>query len=184
VAAPTERRAVTGQRLTQPSSGLRSRLRGGRVAPRRASRAVRAFQWLLVLATAAALIVDAVVHLRDAHFYDGAAGGWVTEGQLFRAQAAVALLVAGWLLLRRRPVSWLTALLVAASAFAAVLLYRYVNVGQLGPLPRMYEPSWDAPGKLPSAYAEGTGAVLAALGLLLAIRSNRRQDPSPPTTSR
>src|SRR5664280_2386199 len=80
-----------------------------------------------------------------------AAGGWVTEGQLFRAQAAAALLVAG-------------------SAFAAVLLYRYVNVGQLGPLPRMYEPSWDAPGKLPSAYAEGTGAVLAALGLLLACQ--------------
>ena len=67
------------------------RLRGGRVLPRRASRVVRTFQWLLVLATAAALIVDAVVHLRDAHFYDGAAGGWVTEGQLFRAQAAVAL---------------------------------------------------------------------------------------------
>jgi hypothetical protein len=34
------------------------------------------------------------------------------------------------------------ALAVAGSALGAILLYRYVNVGQLGPLPNMYEPAW------------------------------------------
>jgi hypothetical protein len=62
--------------------------------------------------------------------------------------------------------SWILALLVAASALGAVLLYRYVDVGQLGPLPDMYENTWQVPGKLLSAWAEGAAVVLAGLGLL------------------
>jgi hypothetical protein len=58
------------------------------------------------------------------------------------------------------------ALLVGASALAAVLLYRYVDVGAVGPLPDMYENTWQVPGKLLSAYAEGAAVVLAGLGLL------------------
>jgi hypothetical protein len=57
-------------------------------------------------------------------------------------------------------------LAVAASALAAVLLYRYVDLGVLGPLPDIYENTWQVPGKLLSAYAEGAAAVLAGLGLL------------------
>ncbi|MGH9055308.1 MAG: hypothetical protein ACRDYY_05495 [Acidimicrobiales bacterium] len=34
------------------------------------------------------------------------------------------------------------AFLVAGSAFGAIIVYRYVNVGRLGPLPDMYEPVW------------------------------------------
>jgi len=45
-----------------------------------------------------------------------------------------------------------------------VLLYRYVDVGTIGPLPNMYEPTWQVPGKPLSAYAEGGAAVLSALG--------------------
>ena len=52
-----------------------------------------------------------------------------------------------------------------ASALAAVLLYRYVDVGALGPLPDMYENTWQVPGKLLSAFAEATAVVLATLGL-------------------
>ena len=66
-----------------------------------------------------------------------------------------------------RRASWAAALLVAASALGAVLLYRYVDVGQLGPLPNMYENTWQVSGKLLSASAEGAAVVLAALGLLV-----------------
>jgi hypothetical protein len=69
-------------------------------------------------------------------------------------------------LVRPRPSSWLAAMVVAGSALAAVLLYRYVDVGPLGPLPDMYENSWQVPGKLLSAWAEGAAVVLAGLGLL------------------
>jgi hypothetical protein len=76
--------------------------------------------------------------------------------------AAAALLVLVW----PRRSSWILTLLVAASALGAVLLYRYVDVGQLGPLPNMYENTWQVPGKLLSAWAEGAAVVLAGLGLL------------------
>jgi hypothetical protein len=69
-------------------------------------------------------------------------------------------------LVRPRPSSWLVGLLAGASALAAVLLYRYVDVGSLGPLPDMYENTWQVPGKLLSAYAEAAAVVFATLGLL------------------
>jgi hypothetical protein len=54
------------------------------------------------------------------------------------------------------------------------MLYRYVDVGSLGPLPNMYEPTWTSPYKLMSAYAEGTGAVLTGFGLAVAGLENLR----------
>ncbi len=75
---------------------------------------------------------------------------------------AVALLVLVW----PRLGSWVAALLVSASALGAVVLYRYVDVGKLGPIPNMYENTWQVPGKLLSAYAEAAAVVLAGLGLL------------------
>jgi hypothetical protein len=64
-------------------------------------------------------------------------------------------------------------LLVSAGGLAAVLLYRYVDVGPLGPLPDMYENTWQVPGKLLSAYAEGAAVVLAGLGLRVHRGSTR-----------
>jgi hypothetical protein len=125
----------------------------------------RFVSWTLRVATAGALGVDAVVHWQNAPAYDDI-GTTLTQGALFRAEAAVAVAVGLLVLIRPRPSSWLAALLVAASALAAVLLYRYVDVGALGPLPDMYENTWQVPGKLLSAYAEGAAVVLAALGLL------------------
>ena len=61
----------------------------------------------------------------------------------------------------------MAALAVAASALAAVLLCRYVDVGALGPLPDMYENTWQVPGKLLSAVAEAAAVVLATLGLFI-----------------
>jgi hypothetical protein len=68
---------------------------------------------------------------------------------------------------RPQPSSWLAALAVAASALGAVLLYRYMDVGALGPLPDMYENTWQVPGKPLSAAAEAAAVVLATLGLLV-----------------
>jgi hypothetical protein len=132
--------------------------------------------YALRLATAAALVIDAVVHLRDAHFYDVSVGSFLlTQGQLFRIQAGVAIAAALLVLVWPRWPSWLFALLVAGSAAAAVVTYTYVNVGPVGSLlPNMYEPSWGPPGKVFSAYAEGAGALLALAGLAYALARARR----------
>jgi hypothetical protein len=129
--------------------------------------------WVLRVGTAAALVVDAVVHWRDASFYDSSVVTF-SQGELFRIQAAVAIAVAVAVLVWPRRLIWLIAFLVAASAVGAVVLYTYVNVGSLAFLPDMYEPSWGPPGKALSAIAEGAGALLALGGLIWSIRRARR----------
>jgi len=122
--------------------------------------------WALRVGTAAALGIDATVHLQNAAAYDGVKATF-TQGGLFRFEAGVAMAAALLVLLWPRRTAWIAAFLVAASALGAVLLYRYVDVGQLGPIPNMYENTWQVPGKLLSAYAEGAAVVLAGLGLLV-----------------
>ncbi len=61
---------------------------------------------------------------------------------------------------------WALCVLVLASALGALLLYRYVDVGTLGPLPNMYEPAW-FPKKTAAAFAEAVGLVTAFAGLLI-----------------
>jgi hypothetical protein len=104
--------------------------------------------------------------------------GGISQGQLFRAEAAVAVAVGLLVLVRPRPSSWLAALLVGASALGAVLLYRYVDVGALGPLPDLYENTWQVPGKLLSTLAEAAAVVHAGLGLLT-HRTHSRSEPLP-----
>jgi hypothetical protein len=124
-------------------------------------------------AAAATLFIDAYVHVHDAGFYDAVRSSVLSQGTLFRLQAVVALAVGLVLLIRPRRLWWAVALLVLGSAFGAVLLYRYVDVGALGPLPNMFEPTWALPGKLASAWAEGTGTALTTLGLVLSILAHR-----------
>jgi hypothetical protein len=104
------------------------------------------------VATAALLGIDSYVHARDTAFYDAVRTLALSQGTLFRLEAAVAALV------------------------AVALLYTYVDVGRLGPLPNMYEPTWALPGKTASARAEGAGIVLAAAGML---RTRRVRPPGP-----
>jgi Ni/Fe-hydrogenase subunit HybB-like protein len=130
---------------------------------------------VLALGVAVALAIDAYVHATSAGFYDPVQGGLITEGNLFRAEVLVSGAVA--LLLLLRPSRWTltAALLVAASALAAVVLYRYVDVGPIGPIPDLYEPTWAAPGKLLSAFAEGFAVLLSTVGIVLArARRHRR----------
>jgi hypothetical protein len=128
----------------------------------------------LAVATAALLAVDAYVHLRDAGLYDGLTTSPLNEGTLFRGQAIAAIVVGIALLIQPRPVVWVVAAVVAAGAAAAVLLYTYVDVGALGPLPDLYEPTWALPGKSASALAETMATVLALAGLAVALRTRRR----------
>ncbi|HWA65412.1 MAG TPA: hypothetical protein VG899_03465 [Mycobacteriales bacterium] len=128
---------------------------------------------VLRLLAAAGLVVDAVVHLNFASRYDPI-GGTLSQGDVFRIESAVALLVAAALLVGPwRQASYLVAFLVAASAFGGVMLYRYVDVGALGPIPNMYEPVWFGQKTL-SAYAEAAAAVAALIGFLRAMLIARR----------
>ena len=124
---------------------------------------------LLRLLVAAALVTDAVVHLRQAPGYQLANPQGIGEGNLFYLESAAAILVALYVLVRGSRPAYLLALLVAASALAAVLLTRYVDMPAIGPIPAMYEPTWFFDKTL-SAVAEGVGAVLAVIGLAVGRR--------------
>lgn len=113
------------------------------------------------------LVVDAVVHVRLASQYQLAQPGGVGQGTLFRVEAVVALLAAVYVLVRGSRPAFLVAALVALSALAAVVLYRYVEVPALGPIPTMYEPVWFFEKTL-SAVAQGAAGALALCGAVLA----------------
>lgn len=122
------------------------------------------------LVAAAGLVYVAYAHLDLAASFDANAAS-VSQGLLFRVEAILASVAALLVLIsRRRVVSVLVALL-AAGALGAVLLYRYLDVGALGPLPNMYEPIW-YPEKIFSAVAAG-GALLAAWYLLFSRYQQR-----------
>lgn len=125
---------------------------------------------LLSLLVAAGLVVDAVVHLRLAPQYQIAQPGGIGQGNLFRIEAAVAVLAALFLLVRPGRTSFGFAALVALSAFAAVVLYRYVDVPAIGFVPSMYEPVWFFQKSL-SAVVEAASGVLALAG---AVRTGHR----------
>lgn len=134
---------------------------------------------VLRIAIAVCLVVDAVVHLQLAGNYDRAASGGIGAGNLFRIEAAAAILVALYVLLSGSRWSYGAAAVVALSAFVAVVLYRYVDVPAIGPIPSMYEPIW-FPQKTLTAVAEGLGGVLAVYGLaVLGRRSGRRKSRRP-----
>jgi len=130
---------------------------------------------LLRLLAAAGLAVDAYVHTDLAGRYD--TGGTLSESRLFLIQAALAAAAALGIVVRGRRLEAAVGFVVAAAALGAVLLYRFVDVGSLGPLPNMYEPIWYRE-KTISAIAEGV-AVAACLALF-AVRQRRRSRRAAP----
>ncbi|MBR7827331.1 hypothetical protein KDK95_13520 [Actinospica sp. MGRD01-02] len=116
--------------------------------------------------------MDAYVHADLAGQFDGN-GTHVTQGTLFRVQAGLAALAALLVLVRGKRLAAAFALLIAASALGAVLLYRYVDVGALGPLPNMYEPIWYTE-KTVSAIAEAVAAAAGAALLVIQLVPRRR----------
>ncbi|MFD7917806.1 hypothetical protein ACFV3R_00975 [Streptomyces sp. NPDC059740] len=122
------------------------------------------------LLAAAGLAVDAWVHARLAEQYD-AVSAWVSQGTLFRLESALACLAAVLVLFWRRRLGDALAWLVAAGGLALLLVYRFVDVGSLGPVPDMYEPIWNSDKTLTVA-AQGV-TVLATTYLLLRPRRHR-----------
>ncbi len=118
---------------------------------------------LLGVLAAAALLGTAYIHADLAGNFD-AIGDQVTEGALFRAQAAATAVAALWLLLRPTRLAWWLALAVSAASLVAVVGSVYVEVPAIGPFPRLYEPVWYAE-KGYAAGAAGAALVLALLGL-------------------
>lgn len=115
---------------------------------------------------AAALAIDAVIHLQLAPNFQLAVPDGIGGGNLFRLQAAAAILAALYVLIRGSRLSYAIAAVVALTAFAAVVLYRYVDIPAIGPIPSMYEPVWYFEKTL-TAVAEGVGGILAILGFAL-----------------
>ena len=119
------------------------------------------------LVVATGLGVDAYVHWHLAPGFDGVKGTaspQISQGELFRLETALALIAMVLVLVTRRRLAAMVALLIAAGGLGAVLLFAYVDVGGWGPLPNMYDPFW-YPEKTISAVAEAV-AALGALWLL------------------
>lgn len=121
------------------------------------------------------LAVDAFVHLHLASSYAAVRSSVLSQGALFYAEGIVAAIAAVALLVRPRRYTVAFAFLVSAGGTLAVLLYSYVDVGAIGPLPNMYEPVWYFEKTL-SAWAEGI-AALAALSLLVMYELRPRRSP-------
>ena len=113
---------------------------------------------VLAVPAAAGLAYDAYVHLHLAKGYD-AIGSSITQGGLFRVEAGLAIVTGLAVLLSDHRLVWAAAGLTGLGGLGAVLLYRYVDVGAIGPLPNMYEPVWFTL-KTRSAVAEGSVAVI------------------------
>lgn len=164
-------------RTSADSRSSRAAVREGALAGGRR----RITRRLLTAITAAGLGVDAYVHWSLAANFDSLTGTGslqISQGQLFRLEAILALVALVLLLATRHRLAAVFALMLAAGGAGAVLFFAYVDVGSLGPLPDMYDPGWYTE-KTVSAVAEGM-AALAALCLLLLPAADRER-PEPPT---
>ena len=129
----------------------------------RRSSPIRPLELALRLLVATGLAVQAAVHLRLARTYGFAAPDGIGGDNLFRIEAVAAIIAALYLLARGSRPAYLLAAAVALGGFVAVVLYRYVDVPALGPIPSMYEPIWFFEKTL-SAVAEGVAGMLALVG--------------------
>jgi hypothetical protein len=113
----------------------------------------------------AGLAVSGYVHFNLASPY-AEAGGVINEGVLFNAEAVAALLAALVVAIYGNRASYLAAFAVTASAVAALLVSRYVDLGAIGPFPDLYDPVWFGE-KVLAAVAAGIAALAALVGLIL-----------------
>ena len=143
--------------------------------------ALVAVLWLLRLLTAAALAIDAYIHADLASAYDPV-GAHVSQGTLFRIEAGLSAFAALVIIVIAIRTTWAACAVILAGALGALLLYRYVDVGALGPLPNMYEPVW-FPEKTAAAFAEAAGTLTALAGLLIHTRRSRARNQTKRTTA-
>jgi hypothetical protein len=119
-------------------------------------------RWALVIVTVVGLGIDAYEHFHVAHNYAFTKTSSLTEATLFRVEAALAVAAAVLVIVWASRWSAAIAFAVAGGGLFVLVLYRYVNVGKIGPIPNMYEPIWEVPGKKASVVGE----VIAIVGSL------------------
>ena len=135
----------------------------------------------LIVIAVLGLAIQAFVHFDLASAFAGNKTSTLSESDLFRAEAVAAVIAAVALLVRPRRYTAAFAFLVAAAGTAAVVVYRYVNVGKFGPIPNMYDPYW-APFEKNLSVVGEAAATVAALALFVVL--GRRDAASESRTSR
>lgn len=141
-------------------------------------------RWVLILVALVGLGIDAYTHLHLAHLYKGNTTGTVNEGVLFQVEAGLAIAAGLWLLVRPGVLSVIATLLITGGGAAALVVYRYYDIGKIGPIPNMHEPiwftekEWSLVGEL-IAFA----AALVLLGLTVAGRRHSRERFASPVAA-
>jgi hypothetical protein len=138
---------------------------------------MRATTIVLRLIAAAGLAFDARIHLRLAPAYVSVRTSTVSQADLFRIEAVLAIIAAVVVVaVPFKPAlerySALLAVLVAGGGLVPLVVYRYYNIGAIGPLPSMYEPSW-YPDKTHTFWAQVIATVAGLALLVLAVRRHR-----------
>jgi MFS superfamily sulfate permease-like transporter len=131
-------------------------------------------QAVLTAVVVVGLAIDAYVHFDLASAFRNNKTSTLSEADLFRLEAVLAVIAAVALLVRPRRYTAAFAFLVAAGGTAAVVVYRYVDVGAFGPIPDMYDPFWAPAEKNLSLVAEVAAAV-AALALFAVLHLREQQ---------
>lgn len=141
---------------------------------------MRALRIALLLVTAIALVVNAIIHFRLAGPFDAITGTLVSQGTLFRIQAVVNLAVAAILLIART--RWAAALagIVAAGGLALVVITTLVtlDLSTIG-LPFLFEPIWYTD-KIISAVVQALALIAAGVLALGAQPARARRTRSAP----
>jgi hypothetical protein len=112
------------------------------------------------------LAIDAYVHFDLAKAYSPVRTSTLSQGDLFRAEAVVAILAAILLIVHPRRWTAAVAAVVAGAGLAAVLVYAYIDVPRIGPIPAMYDAVWYTE-KTVSAIAEAAAFVAAVVLLFV-----------------
>ncbi len=116
----------------------------------------------MTVIVAVCLLIDAFVHVHLAHDFAHVKTSTMSQADLFYLEAVLAVVAAIALVVRPNRSTAAFAFLVAAGGFVAVVVYRYVDVGTIGPIPNMYDPYWAPFEKGLSAVVEAVGAIVAA----------------------
>jgi len=132
-----------------------------------------ALTWVLIAVVVIGLAVDAFVHFDLASAFKNNKTSTLSEADLFRLEAVAAIVAVVALVIRPRRYTAAFAFLVSAAGTAAVVVYRYVDVGAFGPFPNMYDPYWAPVGKNLSAIGEAVAAVGSVALFVIFQRQSR-----------
>lgn len=133
---------------------------------------MRVLRIVLYALAGAGLLVNAVIHLQLAATFDAIAGSLLSQGDLFRVQAAAGILITAALVIARRAWVAAVAVVIAVGGLGMLVLSTIVplDLTALG-LPAIFEPVW-YPDKVIAALAQGLAALAAAA---LAVIEHRRR---------